>query len=620
MKNTRCNASLIMRKKAKKDEIPTVWDRYEEQTPQCSYGLLGVCCHICNMGPCRIDPFGNAPQKGVCGATADSMVARNFLAHIATGAAAHSDHSREIVLYLRKLCENTAENIRIADKEKLRMIAEETGIDQDGKTDQAICFELAQLFLREFGKQLPGKYPLISRVPKRRLELWQKLNVVPRGIDREIVDSMHRTHIGVDNDCISILTQGIRTALADGWVGSMIATEMSDLMFGVPKPKETQVNLGVLQSNMVNIIIHGHDPLMSESLIRMSNETSMLRRAQENGAEGINVCGMCCTGNEMLMRHGIKLAGNFLQQELAIITGAVEAMIVDIQCIMPSLGDIAKCYHTKFITTSSKANFPGAVAMEFNDRNADETAYNIVQAAVDNYRNRKMSAVCIPKESMNAIVGFSGEALRDFFGNGYEQLIESLKTGQIKGIAAVVGCNNPKTEHDSNHIAIVRQLLDNDILVVTTGCGAIACAKSGLLTTNEGPHSHGTLSRLCNQLRIPPVLHMGSCVDNSRILVIAAKLANALNCDISDLPLAATAPEWMSQKAISIGTYTVGSGIFTVLGTVPRVLGSPSVKSILTQDIESILGARFAVEPDPIQAASLIISHIENKRKTLFTP
>ncbi|MBE9506671.1 MAG: anaerobic carbon-monoxide dehydrogenase catalytic subunit, partial [Chloroflexi bacterium] len=439
----------------------------------------------------------------------------------------------------------------------------------------------------------------------------------PRGIDREIVEIMHRTHIGVDNDPVNLILQGLRASIADGWGGSMVATELSDVLFGTPTPVRSEANLGVLKADQVNIIAHGHEPTLSEMIVAATQDPEMIALAEKYGATGINVVGMCCTGNEIAMRHGIPTAGNFLQQELAVITGAVEAIIVDVQCIMPALGALTGCFHTKFISTSPKAKFPGATHIEFHEERAFEIAKEIVRSAVENYRFRKPDMVHIPDEKMECMVGFSVEAIVAALGGTLDPLLDAIKSGAIKGIGAVVGCNSVKVQHDYGHVRLLEELIKNDVLVVTTGCNAIAAAKAGLLLPEAAEQAGEGLKGVCQALGIPPVLHMGSCVDISRILVACAAIANALGVDISDLPAAGAAPEWMSEKAVSIGTYVISSGVFTVLGTVPPVLGSPVVTELLTQGANDVIGAAFAVEPDPFKAAKLMIDHIEEKRAAL---
>jgi len=588
--------------------LETAWDRLEKQQPQCGFGELGLCCRNCNMGPCRIDPFGEGASKGVCGATADIIVARNLLRSIAAGAAAHSDHGRGVAHTFKLMSEGKAPSYQVKDKAKLESLMKEYGVETQ--------IALAQAVMEQFGKQ-DGPIQFTRRAPARRVELWKKFGIDPRGIDREIVEIMHRTHIGVDNDPVHLILQGLRASLADGWGGSMIATELQDVMFGTPSPTFSEANLGVLEPNQVNIIVHGHEPLLSEMIVAAAADPAMVEMAKKEGAVGINVVGMCCTGNEILMRHGVPVAGNFLQQELAVATGAVEAMVVDIQCIMPALGALAGCFHTKFISTSPKAMFPGATHMEFHEETAIETAKAIVEAAVMNYKGRNPSKVHIPSIKTKCMVGFSVEAIVGALGGTLDPLLGAIKSGAVRGIGAVVGCNNPKIVHDFGHINMVKELIKKDVLVLTTGCNALACAKAGLLLPEAADMAGEGLMGVCKALGIPPVLHMGSCVDISRILTAAAALANALGVDISDLPAAGAAPEWMSEKAVSIGAYVVSSGVYTVLGTVPPVLGSSVVAGLLTSGAKDVVGACFAVEPDPFKAASLMIDHIDSQRRKL---
>jgi len=609
-------ASQFMLRKAEREGIETAWDRLEKQQPQCGFGQLGICCRNCNMGPCRIDPFGEGPTKGVCGATADIMVARNLLRMIAAGAAAHSDHGRDLAHTFLLVAEGKGNGYEIKDQDKMMALAAEYGIETQGRTKEEIALDLAKAIYAEFGKQ-EGPIQFTRRAPEKRVELWQKLGVDPRGIDREIVECMHRTHIGVDNDYTNLILHGIRTSISDGWGGSMIATDLSDVLFGTPEPVKAVANLGVLKEDEVNIVVHGHEPTLSEMIVAAASDPELVELAKKHGAEGINVVGMCCTGNEILMRHGIPIAGNFLQQELAIITGAVEAIVVDIQCIMPSLPDVAACFHTKVISTSPKAKFPGATHIEFEEARGYEIAKEIVKTAVDNFPNRSAAKVSIPDVKAECIVGFSLEAILKALGGSLDPLIEAIKSGAIKGIAGVVGCNNPKVKQDYNHVNLVKELIKNDILVVNGGCNAIACAKAGLMTLEAAEQAGEGLKGVCKKLGIPPVLHMGSCVDNSRILMALAAMAKALGVDIPDLPVAGAAPEWMSEKAVSIGTYFISSGVFTVLGTVPPVLGSANVTKLLTEGAEDVVGGKFAVETDPFKAAQLMIDHIMAKRRAL---
>ena len=614
-KSTNADAQAML-EVARKNGIETVWDRLEKQQPQCGYCNLGTSCRICAMGPCRVDPFGDGPQKGVCGADADIIVARNLARMIVGGASAHSDHGRDILETLHLVGEGKTDTYKVTDVEKLKRIAAEYGVKTDGKSDQEIAKELSWEIMEDYGMRRE-KLPLAARAPKVRQEAWDKAGVFPRGIDRENVEMMHRTHMGVDNDWVNILLHAVRTALSDGWGGSMVATELSDTLFGTPTPQKSQMNLGVLKADYVNIILHGHNPMLSEVIVAASQDKELLDLAKKNGAQGINLAGLCCTGNEVLMRKGIPMAGNHLIQELAIMTGAVEVMLVDYQCIMPAVTETAKCFHTKVISTFDKAKFPGAEHISFDPSHGMEIGVQIVRAAVENYTNRVQERVNIPVESVPVMAGFSVEAILGALGGTPQPLIDAIVKGDIRGAVGIVGCNNPKIKQDLGHTELTKRLIENDILVVVTGCAAVADGKAGLMTPEAADLAGPGLGGVCKALGIPPVLHMGSCVDNIRILVLAAALANALNVDISALPLAGAAPEWYSEKAVSIGTYVVASGIFTVLGIAPPIFGSPNIVKLLTEDLEGVLGATFAVEPDPNRAAVLIRRHIEKKRAGL---
>ena len=602
--------------------IETVWDRFDKQQPQCGFGRLGLCCRICGMGPCRIDPFGEGPERGVCGADADTIIARNFVRMIAGGAAAHSDHGRHVAHTFLEMAEGKAPDYTIKDPVKLRVVAKMMGIECGDRPDREIAVELGHKALDEFGKS-EGTQLMVERAPAPRRAIWKKYGVTPRAVDREIVEIMHRTTMGVDQDYKHLMLQGTRAALADGWGGSMLATELQDIMFGTPVPARGEVNLGVLKDDEVNVIVHGHEPVLSEMLVEASRQPDLKEKLKAVGAKGITLAGICCTANELLMRHGIPIAGNFLHQELAIATGAVEAMVVDVQCIMQGVTEVAKHFHTKIISTSPIARIAGVEThIEFSPDKALEKAKEILTIAIENYKNR--GETHIPQGTAKLVSGFTHETINTMLGGrfraSYRPLNDNIINGKIRGIAAVVGCNNPKTVQDDPHTAMVKHFIKNDVLVVTTGCGQIACAKIGLMTPEAAKLAGPGLREVCETVGIPPVLACGSCVDNSRLLIAVAEIVRegGLGEDMSDVPVAGACLESMSEKAISIGQYVVASGIYTVFNTdMLPVLGSPNMKKFLFEEIEEMFGGKWAVESDPIKAADMMIAHIESKRDKL---
>jgi carbon-monoxide dehydrogenase catalytic subunit len=615
-------ATQAMLKIAEQEQIPTVWDRWEAMQPQCGFGTLGLCCRHCSMGPCRIDPFGNGPKTGVCGANADTIAARHLARMIAGGAAAHSDHGRDIAHTLLLISENPDSDYKVKSPDKLKAIAEVYGIKSEGKELRQLTQEVAQAVLGEFGQQV-GTVKMAETAPAARRKLWRELGIMPRAVDREIVEIMHRTHIGVDAEYRNVIRQGLRASLGDGWGGSMIGTELSDVIFGQPNPVTTQANLGVLKKDHVNVIVHGHEPTLSDIIAIVSQDPELVEKAKAAGAKGIQLGGICCTANEIMMRHGIPIAGSFMQQELAIMTGVVEMMVVDVQCIWPGLENTAKNYHTRLVTTSPKAKMPGFEHIEFHEDKAVQIAKQILEEAIKNYANRNGTAV-IPRVSQGAIGGFTTESVFQFLGGKYRStyrpLNDAIIAGRIRGLAGVVGCSNPNVEFEEGHLTIVKEMLANDVLVATTGCNAITCAKHGLLTPEAAfKHAGKGLQEVCQAVGLPPVLHLGSCVDNSRILRVLTEVVNegGLGNDISDLPAAGAAPEWMSEKAVSIGFYFVASGVYTIIGRPLPVVGAPALYKYLTEEIEQEVGGKWAFELDPVEAAHKMLRHIDKKRLAL---
>ncbi len=613
-------ASIEMLKKAEADCIDTCFSRVASQHAQCGFGKNGLCCRICNMGPCRIS--AKAPL-GVCGADADTIVARNYLREVASGTAAHSDHGRRLVLLMKKVAQGMGGNYSIQDERALREAATKFGIENDHRSVNEIAAELAGRFLDEFMAQ-EESLKTLRLAPLKRQGVWRTHDLEPKGIDRMIVESLHRTNMGVDHDYRNVLLSAFRTSLADGWGGSRIASIVSDILFGTPEPVRSKANLGVLGERTANVLVHGHEPALSEMLAAASSDPEIIGYARKAGAEGVTLAGICCTANEILIRHGIPVAGNFLQQELAIITGAVEMMITDVQCCMASLPNVAKAYHTEIVSTSDLARTIGATHQPFDEENAYENAKTLLKRAIDNFKFRDPAKVAIPNAARPLVAGFSVNAIKYMLGGSFRSsfrpLNDAIIQGRIQGVAGIVGCNNPRSQMDFYINTLTRELLKRDVLVLKTGCAAIASAKEGMLTPEAAlEHSGKGLREVCEAVGMPPVLHMGSCVDNSRILEAATEILaeGGLGDDLSSLPAVGVAPEWMSEKAIAIGCYFVASGINVILGHPFHISGSDNVTRFLNEDTQGLFGASFHVFPDPLQAATAIMEIIQEKRRKL---
>ena len=544
---TICEATAQMLRKAQRDGVETAFDRAANMKA-CPIGADSACCKHCAMGPCRLnskDPYG---KVGVCGADIDTIQARNFARMVASGSAAHTDHGMGILDLFRGVVNGKIHDYKIKDTVKLENVAKSIGIEVEGKSTTEIAKELYTELEKTY-TQIEGEIPFAKRVPIKTLENWRKHNIVPRGAMREIMELMHRTHMGVDQQYENITQQCSRTALSDGWGGSMIATELEDIMFGTPSPVCVEVNMGVLKENQVNIIIHGHEPSLFESILESVNEPTLIQAAKAAGAAGINLVGMCCSGAEMLVRHGIPHAGNFMSTEAVLVTGAVDALGVDVQCIKQGLAKVAACYGTPMFTTNSRCKIEGAVHIQFDDHNARACTDEIVIKAITRFKNRTCP-IEIPKIVNTGVHGFSHEYISYMLGGSfrasYTPLNDNIINGRIRGVAGVVGCTNPRVKQDWVHVELVKELIKNDVLVLQTGCSQIALAKAGLTVPEAAVMAGPGLREVCETVGMPPVLGLGACVDNSRILVAASQMVKegGLGDTIAGLPVAGAAPEW----------------------------------------------------------------------------
>lgn len=617
-----CDVCMDISAKAEEKGVDTYIQRMNKRPIEtCRFGVGGTCCRNCSMGPCMI--IEEAPDTiGICGATADTVAARNFARMVAAGSSAHMDHALEIAMAFRATAQGKTD-FKIKDERALHTMAKMFDIVIDDREKNDIALELSEKVMAEFGRQDGTLYGL-RRAPKKRQELWKKLDIAPRGIQREVVELMHRTNMGNDQDYRNLIKQATRCALADGWGGSIIATGLQDIMFGAPVPIASSVNvgLGVLSADKVNITLHGHDPLLVEAMAVVSQEEAIVEAAKNVGAVGVNMVGVCCSGVEGIMRHGIPVAGTLVQQEIVIASGAVEAMVVDIQCIMQSLPEVAKHYHTEVITTSDRAKIPGATHIQVDHHHTLKTAREIVLRAIKRFPKR--GETHLQENKKEVVVGFTFESVKYMLGGrfraSYKPLNDNIINGRIRGVGVIVGCTSPRTKAGDDIVKVAMELIKNNCMVVATGCAATECGRVGLLRPEAAQEYAGAgLREVCAAIGMPPVLHRGSCVDNSRMLVGATELVlvGGLGDDLSELPAAGCAPEWMSEKALAIGQYYVGSGLLVVFGRVFPTSNSKVVTDYLCNGLENEYGGKWAVEADPIKMAHLMIDHIEKKRDAL---
>ncbi|MBI5102079.1 MAG: anaerobic carbon-monoxide dehydrogenase catalytic subunit [Nitrospirae bacterium] len=602
--------------------IETCFDRAGKMKP-CPIGHEGACCKNCYMGPCRlVGKNAEEEARGVCGASLPVVAARYIARMVAGGTAAHGDHGRDMVFTLLAAAEGHAKDFGVKDVKKLYRTADILGIEFEGRQVNDVAKDVANKLIEDFSRQ-KGEMNFLKRAPQKTQERWKKYGIVPRGVDRDTVEVLDRTTMGMDADPDSILNAALKCALANGWGGSMISTDITDILFGTPTPVKAEASLGIFKEDEVNIIVHGHEPTLAEMIVEAVTEPELIEYAKTKGAKGINLGGMCCTANEVLMRHGIATAGGFTNQEPAIMTGLVDAFTVDVQCIMPSIVDVAKHFHTKVITTSDKVRIPGAQHISFDEHIAKEQARQIVRIAIDNFPNRtKKGSHVTTKFPM--IGGFSHEYIEYMQGGtwrgSFRPLNDAIMAGRVRGVVGLAGCDNPRWPSTGIHKYLATELIKNDVLIVSTGCSSAACGGVGYLTPEMALENAGPgLREVCEAIGIPPILHLGACVDNSRILTIASAMAaeGGLSDEIGGMPAVGIAPEWITEKAVSIGFYFAASGVPVIFGGDSPVIASKEVNRIMTEVwFERFKGA-LHFEPDPEKMLALALDYIDKARENL---
>ncbi|KJR99896.1 MAG: carbon monoxide dehydrogenase [Peptococcaceae bacterium BRH_c4a] len=608
---------------AKERGMITAFDRAVAQQPQCQFGYKGICCRFCMMGPCRIKADEGPGSKGICGAAHWTIAARSTGLMLLTGAASHSEHAQHIAHTLLEASEGHAPDYGVKDQAKLYKVAKRIGVATEGRTDNEIAHDVAKAALEEYSrlKGFGESTWVNTTATKGRIEKFRTHDIMPSGIYNVISELVTQAHVGMDNDPVNLIFSALRVALGD-YVGMHVGTDLSDIIFGTPKPVVSEANLGVIDPECVNVVLHGHNPILSEIIVQAAKDLD--GEAKAIGAKGIKLMGICCTGNEVLMRHGVPIVTSFSSQEYAIATGAIDAMVVDVQCIMPAVRNAAECFHTRIITTSPIAKIPGSYHIDFQTSKALDNAKTAIRLAMDAYKERDAKKIFIPKVVNKVVAGWSLEALYDMFASvspdkPVKALTDAILAGEIKGVALLAGCNNVKRPQDESHLAIAEEMIKNDVFVIGTGCVMQGCAKMGLLAPEAmekaGPGLKKFLARVSAKANLstplPPIFHMGSCVDNTRCSDLLMDMANEMGVDTPKVPWVASAPEAMSGKAVSIGCWCVAMGMPVHVGAMPPLEGSDLIYSITTQIASDVYGGYFIFEMDPTVAAKKMLNALE---------
>jgi carbon-monoxide dehydrogenase catalytic subunit len=599
--------------------IETTFDRFDAQKPHCGFGLAGTCCKNCHMGPCRITPKS---PKGVCGADAHLIVARNILRWTAAGVAAHGARGREVMLALKGAADG-ALDLPILGPEKVVATARAFGIFDAAKTVKDLAGEIAMILLDDLCRTLPGPHrTLEAMAPPERLQVWRELDILPIGAYHEVFEALHRTTTGTDGDWENVARQMLRCGLAFAWssvVGSAIAM---DCLYGLPKRSRISTNLGAISEDTVNIAVHGHSPVLVAAIVRAARQSGLLEEAKDAGAATIRLYGICCSGHSALAKFGdVTPLTNAVGAELALATGALDLWVADVQDVFPGIMDVAACFHTRVVTTSDSTRLPGAEHLAFDHHHsnldqADTLAERIIRRGIQAYGERQSGKVFIPQARMEAEVGFSVENILATFGNG-DTLLEHLKNGRIRGVVNLVGCNNPKVVYEEAVVKVADELIAHDVLALTNGCAAYALLKLGFCLPEGLAGAGPGLNAALTPHKLPPVWHMGECLDNARASAFFRAIANVADEPLKRLPLAFSSPEWSNEKGIgaALGFRLLGLNSYHCI--TPPVAGSDKVARFIYEDTRELLGAVMVVDQDPVALARRIVADFDERRAAL---
>lgn len=606
------------------DGLSSVFSRYDEQEKiRCKFCLQGLSCQLCTNGPCRINEQ-KGPEKGVCGIGPDAMAMRNLLMRNIMGAATYAHHAYEAFRTLKETGKGNT-TFQITDVDKLKWMCEKTGIDTNQNVNQmATC--LAELLDREMKINPDHNSVMVEAfAPKKRLKVWKDLNIYPSGIEHEVQNSIASCLTNVDGDYVSLAKKALRLGLSTIYTAQIGLEMTQDILFGTPKPHEVDVDLGIMDPDYVNIAFNGHQPWIGVATLQLAKTEEFQKLAREVGAKGIHIVGSIETGQEMLQRFEVDdvfigLMGNWLAIEPFLATGTVDAFVMEENCSPPAIDQYAEKYQVALVSVSTIIGVPGVEhEMPYYPQKAEEMAVKCIHVAIENFKKRynKIKPM-VPHHKQKAIAGFSTEAVLNAVGNDLNALVDVIAKGQIKGIVALANCSTLRNgPQDWNTVNLTKELIKKDILVVAGGCGNHGLEVAGMCNMDAVEQAGEGLKGICKALGIPPVLSFGTCTDTGRVSMLVTALADHLNVDIPDLPIAVTAPEWMEQKATIDGVFAVAYGAYTHLSPTPFITGAPKLVKLLTEDVEGLTGGKIALGDDPVQVANDIESHIMKKRQKM---
>ncbi len=595
----------------------TVFDRFDAQKPQCSFGLAGICCKNCNMGPCKIT---KKSPRGVCGADVDVVVARNLLRSVAAGIAAHGARGRESMLALKFAAEGKID-IPIEGENKILTVAKIFGLDTQNNSVKELAGQIADILLEDMSRTMPAPHKTLHAfAAKERIKVWSDLDILPVSPYHEVFESLHRTSTGNDGDWKNIMKQMLRSVVAFAWSCVLGSSISMDSLFGLPERNTSRVNLGTLEKGYVNIAVHGHSPVLVREIVKLGKTEEFINLAKEKGAYGIKFYGICCSGLSAMYRYGgVIPLSNAIGAELVLGTGAIDLWVADVQDVFPAIMEVAQCFKTTVVTTNDSARLPGAehYGFDHDHSNLDQTttlAKKILQRGVESFAARRDVPVYIPQYEVEAEVGFSVEYIIKHFG-GVKPLAEALRNGQILGVVNLVGCNNPRIVYEKAVVELADILIKNNVLILTNGCASFPLLKLGYCSTKALEQTGENLKGFLKDM--PPVWHMGECLDNARASAFFKAVAEASDTAIKDMPYAFASPEWSNEKGICAALSFRLLGVDSYHCVYAPTQGSENVTDFMQDGTKDILGSRMIVNVNHIELANQIVADLKLQRKTL---
>ncbi len=600
--------------------METSHHRVVQQKIKCGFGQQGVCCKLCANGPCRITPKS---PKGVCGADADTIVARNFLRAVASGAACYLHIVESTARNVKAIGETNGE---IKGANALNRLAEIFNITEKDLHKKAVL--VADMVLNDLYKPKFEKMELVEKMAYGpRVENWKKLNIMPGGAKSEVFDAIVKTSTNLNSDPVDMLLNCLNLGISTGLYGLTLTNLLNDVMLGEPVIRAAKVGFKVVDTDYINIMITGHQHSIISHLQDELIKSPIVEKAKKAGAKGFRLVGCTCVGQDLQLRgeHYKEVfsghAGNNFTSEALIATGGIDMIVSEFNCTLPGIEPIVDAFKVKMICLDDVAKKVNAELVNYSFAEREKISNHIIGEAIDSYVSRRGEVtINVPMDHGydDVITGVSEVSLKNFLGGSWKPLVDLIAAGKIKGVAGVVGCSNLTAKgHDIFTVELTKELIKRDIIVLSAGCSSGGLENVGLMSPSAAELAGDNLKEVCKSLGIPPVLNFGPCLAIGRLEIVATELAEYLNIDIPQLPLVLSAPQWLEEQALADGAFGLALGLPLHLAIPPFITGSKVVTKVLTEDLETLTGGKLILEDDVVKAADKLEEIILNRRAKL---